>query len=100
MGCKAREKLTSQGVRTGTLKRGSRAQRSKWGFLNIMLDFFSRVGYIIDKYIFSPTSEKKSNGLLKKPHLLRCARLPRFNVPVRTPWLVSFSRALHPILDS
>src|SRR5437867_12953456 len=33
--------------------------------------------------------------LLKKPHLLRCARSPRSNVSVNTPPLVDFSRASH-----
>src|SRR5881628_214786 len=33
--------------------------------------------------------------LLKKAHLLRCARSPRSNVSVNTPPLVDFSRASH-----
>jgi hypothetical protein len=33
------------------------------------------------------------NRLLKKAHLLRCARSPRSNVSVNTPPLVDFSRA-------
>src|SRR5438094_7647416 len=33
--------------------------------------------------------------LLKKAHLLRCARSPRSNVSVNTPTLVDFSRASH-----
>jgi hypothetical protein len=34
------------------------------------------------------------NTLLKKPHTLRCACSPRFNVLKRTPQLVERSRAL------
>src|SRR2546428_10782941 len=37
----------------------------------------------------------KVNRLLKKAHLLRCARSPRSNVSVNTPPLVDFSRASH-----
>src|SRR5207244_7818259 len=37
----------------------------------------------------------KVNRLLKKAHLLRCARSPRSNVSINTPPLVDFSRASH-----
>jgi len=36
-----------------------------------------------------------ASRLLKKAHLLRCARSPRSNVSVSTPPLVDFSRASH-----
>src|SRR5262249_2107397 len=35
--CEAREKSTSEGVFTDTLKRGDRAQRSRWAFFNSLL---------------------------------------------------------------
>ena len=35
--CEAREKSTSGGVFTDTLKRGDRAQRSRWAFFNSLL---------------------------------------------------------------
>src|SRR5215510_411177 len=35
--CEAREKSTSEGVFTDTLKRGDRAQRSRWAFFNNLL---------------------------------------------------------------
>jgi hypothetical protein len=51
------------------------------------------------KVTSSRTDERNEDGsitsrLLKKPHMIRCAQSPRVNVPMATPTLIDFSRAL------